>query len=33
MTPPATLPVLDDDLRMYPNLEEDDVPEGTLQNR
>ena len=33
MTPPATLPVLEDDLRLYPNHEEDDVPEGTLHNR
>jgi hypothetical protein len=33
MTPQATLPVLEDDIRMYPNHEEDDVPEGTLHNR
>jgi hypothetical protein len=33
MTPQATLPVLEDDLRLYPNHEEDDVPEGTLHNR
>ena len=33
MIPPATLPVLEDDLRLYPNHEEDDVPEGTLHQR
>jgi Uma2 family endonuclease len=33
MTPQATLPVLEDDIRLYPNHEEDDVPEGTLHNR
>jgi Uma2 family endonuclease len=33
MTPQATLPALEDDIRMYPNHEEDDVPEGTLHNR
>jgi Uma2 family endonuclease len=33
MTPQATLSVLEDDIRMYPNHEEDDVPEGTLHNR
>src|SRR5438067_10087326 len=33
MTPQATLPVLEDDIRLYPNHEEDDVPEGTLHQR
>jgi Uma2 family endonuclease len=33
MTPQATLPAIEDDIRMYPNHEEDDVPEGTLHQR
>jgi hypothetical protein len=33
MTPHATLPAIEDDIRFYPNHEEDDVPEGTLHER
>jgi hypothetical protein len=33
MTPHATLPAIEDDIRFYPNHEEDDVPEGTLHQR
>jgi hypothetical protein len=29
----ATLPVIEDDIRLYPCHEEDDVPEGTLHQR
>jgi Uma2 family endonuclease len=33
MTTHATIPAIEDDIRFYPNHEEDDVPEGTLHER